>query len=128
MSVVHSPPSTSHLVERGAACARMSALEPRLFGTNEMDHVDARLEMLISGYVLVVGGGCNIVGEAEAVVVVLEVHVDEALIGAVERYVPLSHCHHGIVVAKVRGQHHNTSVEQIGPADIGGCREGMSDV
>lgn len=84
MSIVDSPPSSNHFVVWRITMERVSACEPRLVGTDEMDHVDARLKVSICGKILVVGGWSNVVGEAQAVVVIAEVHVDQALIGAVK--------------------------------------------
>lgn len=106
----------------------MPSLEPRLVRANEMYHVDARLEMTICRYVLIMSRGSDIVGEAYTVIVVAKMGIYEALVGSIERYSPLGHGHHGIIVAHVRGQNHNARVEQIGPSDVGGSREGVCDV
>lgn len=56
-------------------------------------------------------GGCDVVSEVQAIVVVLEVHVQQTLVCAVEGDAPLRHGHHGVIVTHVRGQGHDSSVE-----------------
>jgi len=125
VSVVDSPPSAHHLVVGRVSGGPIPALDPGLLGTDEMDHADARLEVLVGGHVLVVSRGRDVVGEAEAVVVVLEVHIQEALVGTVERDAALGHGHHGVIVAHVRGQNHEARVEEVGPTNVGRRREGV---
>lgn len=93
-----------------------------------MKQIDARLKVLVGRDVLVVGGGRDIVGEAEAVIGIPEMHVQETLIGTVKRNSPLGHGQHGVVITHVGRQDHDTSVEQIGPTDIGSGGEGVRKV
>lgn len=106
----------------------MPSLEPRLVGTDEMHHVDTRLEMTIGRYVLVVSGWCDIVGEAYAIVVVTKMGVYKALVGSVERDPPLGHGHHGVIVAHAGIQNHDARVEQVGPSYVRGRGEGVWDI
>lgn len=76
-----------------------------------MHHVDAGLEVSIRWDVLVVGRWCDVVGEAQAMVLLAIMHIDETLIGTVKRYSPLSHSHHGVEVTHIGLQNHYTSVE-----------------
>lgn len=73
--VIHGPPSANHFIERPASCVGVPSLEPRFVGTNKVNHADARLEMPIGWNVLIMGGRCDVIAKAEAVVAVLEVHV-----------------------------------------------------
>jgi hypothetical protein len=91
VSVIHGPPSANHVVKWPTTGVDIASLEPRFVGANKVNHIDARLEVLVGWYVLIVGGRCNIVAEAEAVVAVLEVHIQEALVGTIEGYSSLSH-------------------------------------
>lgn len=128
VAIVNGPPSTDHLIVGSASGGVGAALNPRLLRANEVDQVDARLEVLIGRNILVVGGGRDIVGEAQAVVSVPEVHVQETLIGSVERDSPLGHSQQGVVITHVGRQNHDTSVEQVGPADIGSGGESVREV
>lgn len=76
-----------------------SSSKPRLVGTDEMNHLDIRLEVTVGRNILVVTGWGNIVGEAQAVVVVLEVHVDQTLVSSVERGVLFCHLDHSFIIA-----------------------------
>ncbi len=93
-----------------------------------MYHIDTRLEMAIGRYVLVMSRRSNIVAKTDTIIVVAKMSVNKALIRAVKRYAPLGHGHHGIIVAHVRGQNHDTRVEQIRPSDVWGSREGVCNV
>lgn len=125
VSVVYCPPSPKHLIERIVALVGIPALEPGLYGANEVDQVDAGLEVSVGRDVLVVGRGGDIVREADAVVAVAEVHVEQALVSAIEGDAPLGHGHESVVVAEVRGEDHDTSVEDVGPANVrGGGKRG----
>lgn len=73
-------------------------------------------------------GGCDIVSEAQAVVVFLEVHVQQTLVSSVEGDTPLRHGHHGVVVSHVRGQGHDSSVEEVGPTNVGSRGEVMPEI
>ena len=128
VTIVNGPPSTDHLVVGWAAGGLGAALNPRLLRANEVDQVDARLKVLVGRNVLVVGGGSDIVGEAQAVVSVPEVHVQETLIGTVERDSPLGHSQQGVIITHVGGQNHDTGVEEVRPADIGSGGEGVREV
>ena len=81
----------------------ISPLGPRFVGADEVDQVDCRLEMAVRGDVLIVSRGCNVVGKAQTVVAVPEVHVQQPLVGAVEGDAPLSHSHESVVLAHVGG-------------------------
>lgn len=117
--IVDSPPPPDHLVKGATAMRRLAASKPGLIGANEVNHVDAGLEVPVGGHVLVVGGWSDVVSEAQAVVMVTKVHVDEALVGAVKGDAPLSHGHHGVVVAHVGGEDHDSRVEKVGPSNVG---------
>jgi hypothetical protein len=90
-----------------------------------VDHVDACLEVSVGWNVLIVGGRRDVVGEAQTVVVILEMHVEQALVCTVERNAPFGHSQQGVKLANVGLQNHNTGVEQIRPSNIRGGREGM---
>lgn len=75
VAVVYGPPPTKHLIVRGAPRGCLSTKSPRLLASNEVDHVYTRLEVAVGGNVLVMTGGRDVIGEAQAVVVVLEMHV-----------------------------------------------------
>lgn len=93
-----------------------------------MDEIYARLKVFVCRDVRVVGRRRDVVSEAEAVVAVLEVHIQETLVCSIKRYSPLSHGYHGIVVSQVWSQDHNSSVEEIRPSDIGGGGEVMGKI
>lgn len=84
--------------------------------------------MTVGGEILVVGGGSNVIGKADAVVVVLEVLVDETLIGSIEGYPPLCQGRHGLKVTQIRGQRHDARVEQVRPSYIRSSGEGVREV
>lgn len=128
MPVIDSPPSSNHLIERRAASIGFSPLLPRLVGANEVDHVDTGLEVPVGWDVLVVSRRRDVVCEGKPVVVVLEVHIQQALICAVERDAAFGHGHHGVVVAHVRGEHHDARVEEVRPADIRRSCEGVGQL
>lgn len=128
MPIVHSPPSADHLVEGGHAVGSMSTGKPRLVGAYEVYHVDTRLKVPVSRNVLVMSRRSNIVRKAQAMEAVLEVHVQQALVSAVERDAPLSHSQHGVVIAHIGCKDHDASVEDIGPADVGCSCERMGDL
>lgn len=128
VTIIHGPPSAHHLVVGGAAIRGVAASAPRLVRTNEVDHVDAGLEVSVGREVLVVCGRGDVVGEGQAVVVVLEVDVEETLVGAIKGDAPLGHGDHGVVIAVVGRQSHDTRVEEIWPANIGGSRKGVWEV
>jgi hypothetical protein len=118
VSIVHCPPSARHLVERRATQGRVSACEPRLVRSNEVYHVDARLKVPVCRHILVVGGGRNIVSEAQTMIILTKVHVEQTLIRTIKGDAPLGHGHHGIEVAHVGCQEHDTCVEQVGPSNV----------
>lgn len=93
-----------------------------------MDHVDAGLEVSVGREVLVVRRRSDVVSERQTVEVVLEVDVEETLIGTIEGDAPLGHGDHGVVIAGVGRQRHDTSVEDVGPTNIGGGREGVWEI
>lgn len=128
MAIINSPPSTDHLVVGAAPGGLGATLNPRFLRANEVKQIDARLKVLVGRDVLVVSGGRDIVGEAEAVIGIPEMHVQETLIGTVERNSPLGHSQHGVVITHVGRQDHDTSVEQVGPTDIGSGGEGVRKV
>lgn len=93
-----------------------------------MHHVNARLEMLVRGDILVVGRGGDVVGEADAVVAGAEVHVEQALVGAVEGLASVGHGAQAVVLGEVGRQDHDARVEDVGPPDVRGGGEGGVDV
>lgn len=93
-----------------------------------MDHVNAGLKVSVGWDILIMGGGRDVVGEAETVVVVLEMHVQKALVCTIERDTPFGHGQQGVKLAYVGLQHHDTGIKQIGPSNIRGRREGMGQV
>jgi hypothetical protein len=125
MSVVNGPPPAHHLVKWAVAVRSITASKPWLVGPDEVYHVDTGLEVPVGRDVLVMGRGRDIVGEAQAVKIVLEVHVEQALVGSVEGDAPLSHGHHGVVITQIWGQNHDTRVEEVRPANVRRRREGM---
>lgn len=76
--------------------------------------------MSVGRDVRIVGGRGDVVSEAEAIIAVLEVHVQETLICSVERDASFSHGCHGVVVAHVWGQNHDSRVEQVRPSNVRG--------
>jgi hypothetical protein len=54
-------------------------------------------------------------------------HVQKALIRTIKGNTPLGHGHHGIVLAQVRRQDHDTGIEEVGPSDIRSGGEGVWD-
>ena len=84
MPVVYRPPSPDHLIVRRIARADSSALKPWLKCANEVNHVDTGLKMAVGGYILVVCGRSDVVGETQTIIRVLEMHVEEALVRTVE--------------------------------------------
>lgn len=127
MSVIDSPPTSDHLIERATAARRISTREPGLVGAYEVDHVDTGLKVSVGRHILVVSGRSNIVGEAQSVIMATKVHVDQALIGAVKGDAPLGHGYHGIEITHVGCQDHNTRVEEIGPSNIRRSSERLRD-
>lgn len=93
-----------------------------------MDHVDAGLEVSVGREVLVVRGRSDVVGERQTVEVVLEVDVEETLVGTIEGNAPLGHGDHGVVIAGVGRNRHDTSVEDVWPTNIGGSRKGVREI
>lgn len=93
-----------------------------------MNHVNAGLEVTVGGEVLVVCRGGDVVGKWQTVEVVLEVGVEETLIGTVKGDAPLGQANHGVVVAVIGRQGHDTGVEDVGPTDIRGGRKGVWEV
>jgi hypothetical protein len=93
-----------------------------------VDHVDAGLEVSVGREVLVVCGRGDVVGERQAVEVVLEVDVEETLIGTIERDAPLGQSDQSVVITGVGRQRHDTSVEEIWPTNIGGSRKGVWEI
>jgi len=128
MPVKDCPPFACHLGERRVSGRLLAALGPWLVRTNEVNHADGRLEMLVSRNVLVVRRRRDVVAEADAIEGVLEVHVQEALISTVERDSPLGQGYQCIIVAHIGRQGHDTGVEQIGPANIGSSGEGVGKI
>lgn len=73
-------------------------------------------------------GRSDVVGKRQTVEVVLEVNVEETLVGTVEGDAPLGHGDHGVVIAGVGRQCHDTSVEKVGPTNIGRSRKGVWEI
>ena len=128
VSVIDCPPSPYHVVEGIGPARGVSASKPWLFGANKMHHIYAGLEVPIRWDVLVVGGWSDVVSEADAVVLVAEMHVDETLVGTIKGDTPLSHCNHGIEITHVGRQNHDTRVEEIWPSNVGGGRKRVGDI
>jgi hypothetical protein len=128
VSVIDSPPPPYHVVEGIGPARGVSASEPWLVGADKMHHIYAGLEVPIRWDVLVVGRRSDVVGEADAVVLVAEMHVDETLVGTIKRDTPLSHCNHGIEITHVGRQNHDTRVEEIWPSNVGGGRKRVRDI
>lgn len=128
MPVVHSPPPPEHLIEGRISRVSVPSLEPRLGRSDKVHHVDTRLEMAVGGYILVMGGRSHIVGEADSVVIIPEIHIQKALICAVEGDASFGHGHEGVVVAQVGRQDHDAGVEEIRPANVGSSRKGGGDI
>ena len=99
VAVVYGPPPPGHLVVRRLSAEDLPSSSPGLVGTNKMHHIYARLEVLIGRDVLVMGRWGDVVREAEAVVVLLEIHVQESLVGAVKGDAALGHGHQGVIIA-----------------------------
>lgn len=127
MSVIHSPPPSKHLIKRRVPLVRIAAFRPRFVRADEVDHIDAGLEVTVGWKILVVSGGGHVVREADAVVVLPEVHIQQALVGTVERDAPLSHSNKCVVVAHVGRQDHDTRVEKVRPANVGRGRKRVRD-
>lgn len=121
--IISGPPPSCNLIVWPSSAARISSLRPWLVLSNKVRSTDARLEVLVSWHILVVSAWRNIVGEADPVVGVLEVHVEQSLVGAIKRDSALSHGMKCPVVAHVWFQHHETGVEEVWPADIWCGRE-----
>lgn len=128
VSVIDSPPPPYHVVEGIGPTRGVSASKPWLVGANEMHHIYAGLEVPVRWDVLVVGRRSDVVGEADAVVLVAEMHVDETLVGTIKRDTPLSHCNHGIEITHIGRQNHDTRVEEIWPSNVGGGRKRVGDI
>lgn len=71
---------------------------------------------------------CDVVREAQAIVVVFEVHVQQTLICTVEGDAPFRHGHHGVVITHVWGQGHDSSVEKVGPTNVRSSGEVMLQI
>lgn len=128
VAIIHCPPSAHHFVVSRASVRGIATGAPRLVRANEVNHVNAGLEVAIGGEVLVVRGRGDVVGKRQTVEVVLEVDVEEALVGTVEGDAPLRHGNHGVVVTGVGRQGHDTSVEDVGPANIRRSRKGVWEI
>lgn len=116
--IICGPPPSYNLTVWSGSAACISALSPWLVLSNKVRSTDASLEMLVSWDILVVSAWRNIVGEADSVVGVLEVHVEQSLVGTIKRDATLCHGMKCPVVAHVWLQHHKTGVEEVWPADI----------
>lgn len=69
MLIIDRPPPSEHFVVGAISCrGGRSSLGPWLVAADEVDQVDARLEMSICRDVRVVSGRSHVVCEAEAVV------------------------------------------------------------
>lgn len=128
MAIVYRPPLPDHLVVDAAAVGGTASLSPWLVGADEVDHGDTRLEVTVGRKVLVVSRRSDVVRKGQAVVGVLEVHVQEALVGAVKGDAALGHGGQGVVLADIGGEDHDTGVEQIRPADIRCSSKGVWEV
>lgn len=54
VAVIDGPPPPTDLIEWAVSNALVATLQPGLLGPNEVDEVDARHEVLVSGHILVV--------------------------------------------------------------------------
>lgn len=128
MLVIDGPPPAGHLGIGARSSVGVPTLSPRLVGADKVGHADGRLEVSIGGNVLIVGRRSHVIGEAYAVVAVLEVHVQQALVSAVERDATLGHGHQGVVLAHIGRQDHDSGVEEVRPANVRGGGEGMGQL
>lgn len=85
----------------------------------------ARLEMFVRWQVLVMRRRCNVVCKAQAIIRVLEVHVEKALISTIKGYAASCHGRKRIVIAHVGSENHQTRIEEVWPSNIGRGREGL---
>lgn len=120
MSIVDSPPPAQQLVIRRLGWGNLPGHIPRFLGTDEMHHTDRTLEVLIGRDVLVVCAGCAVIREAEPMPVP-KMHIQEALVGAVEADAPFCQRFEREVVLHIGSQNHYTTVEAIGPSHVGDC-------
>lgn len=77
---------------------------------------------------MIVGRRRNVVSKTEAIVGVFEIHIKEPLVSTVERDSSVCHGHQGIVIAEIRGQNHDTGVEQVRPSNIGRGRKAVRKI
>lgn len=82
-----------------------------------MDQVNGTLEMLVGRDVLVVRAGGAVIGETEPMPV-LEMHVQQSLIRAVEANAAFCQRLEGKIILQVGAQHHQPAVEAIRPANV----------
>ena len=106
MPIIDGPPPPNHFVIRSGASICLSALGPGLVLANEMCHAYSGLKMSICGQVLVVCRWGDVVGEAQAIEIVLEMHIQKTLVCSIKRYASLCHCEQCKVVTHVRVQDH----------------------
>lgn len=128
VAVVHRPPSAHHLIIGRVSVGGIAAGAPGLVSANEVDQVDAGLEVAVGREVLVVRRRGDVVGKGQAVEVVLEVDVEQTLVGTVKGDAAVRHGDQGVVVAVVGRQGHDTRVEDVGPANVGRGRKGVWEV
>lgn len=127
--IINGPPSAQHLGVWTIPCRRsISPLSPRFLTSDEVYQVYARLKVSVGRDIRIVSRWRDVISEAEAIVVVLEVHVQKTLVRPVERDASFSHSCHGIVVTHIWRQNHHSGVEQVRPSDIRSGGEGMRQV
>lgn len=119
MSIIDSPPSAQQLVVRRLRWGNLPGHVPGFLGTDKMHHTDRTLEVLIGRDVLVVCARRAVIREAEPMPVP-KMHIQEALVSAVEADAPLRQRFERKVVLHVGSQDHYTTVEAVGPAHVGG--------
>lgn len=76
--------------------------------------------MLVCRDILITAARGAIVGKAQSLPI-LEMHVEQSLIGAVKADTPLSKSQKRIVIAEIRSEYQKTTVETIRPANIRYC-------
>lgn len=120
VSVVDCPPTVEKFVVCSWSGILRSGSGPWLVLSNEVDDGDSRLVVAVGRLILVICTWRAVVDEAQTMpALVLVVLVQKALVGSIEAVARSSQCLQSPVVSHVRRDDHNTSVEGIGPANIG---------
>lgn len=118
MPVVYRPPPSGYLIERTGSMASLSPLGPRLLLPNKMRRAYTRLKVLIRRNILIMRARRDVIRETQAIEAVLEVHIQQSLIGSIKRDPALRHCIQRPVIPHVRSKHHQPGVEDIRPPNI----------